>query len=52
MSEEELNEEEQEELNSHPIIIETEEKEIPEEKPPNDKIIDSYLIDDDKLESE
>ena len=28
MSEEELNEEEQEELNSHPIIIETEEKEL------------------------
>jgi len=42
----------EEELNSQPTIIETEEKEILEKKPPNDKIIDSYLIDDDKLESE
>ena len=37
---------------AHPTIIETEEREIPERKPPNDKIVEYHVVDEKEEEEE
>jgi len=43
--------EKEENSHPHPTILETEEKEIPEQKPPNDKISYFYLNKENKSNS-